>query len=224
MKIAVISDIHDNVWNLRAALGHIRSAGVDALICCGDLNSPFIIGLLAGGYPGPIHAVAGNNEGDWRMIANIAAQANQGREQAAQIALYGQFFAGEIGGKRIAVNHYPELAREIAAAGTYDLVCFGHNHQYELRHVGATLALNPGTLMGYNPGKNAEIKDVEATFAIYDTGAPADQAVSFYQVSKPWRSGAEPGEVVPFDGVTKKRRHSIFLSDADEPQIEGTAA
>jgi putative phosphoesterase len=199
MKFAIVSDIHDHVWNLRAALVYISGASVDALICCGDLCSPFVLDLLASGFPGPIHAVAGNNEGDWRLIAANATKANQGRSQAAQITLYGQFFAGEIGGRRVAVNHYPEIARDIAAAGAYDLVCFGHNHQYETSHLGATLALNPGTLMGYAPRKTEDVKDVEATFAIYDTGAPVDQAVGFYQVSKPWRSGADPGEVVPFD-------------------------
>lgn len=41
MRIAVLSDIHDNVWNLAAALD--AGAETDALICCGDLCSPFIV-------------------------------------------------------------------------------------------------------------------------------------------------------------------------------------
>jgi hypothetical protein len=57
MKIGILSDIHDNLWNLRAALGGLGEA--DALICCGDLCSPFVVGLLAEGFPGrPIHVVA----------------------------------------------------------------------------------------------------------------------------------------------------------------------
>lgn len=195
MRLAVISDIHDHVWNLRAALGYIHQANVDALICCGDLCSPFVVGILAQKFPGPIHAVAGNNEGDWRQIMINTTRANQGRPQDAQIAFYGQFFAGEFGGKRLVVNHYPEIALALAAAGTSDLVCFGHNHQYELRRFGKTLALNPGTLMGYSPLKAGESQEVTATFAIYDTSAPDDQAVHFFQVTAPWRSPDVPGAI-----------------------------
>jgi uncharacterized protein len=199
MKLAILSDIHDNVWNLRAALGSIRDAHAETLICCGDLCSPFVVGLLASGFAGPIHAVAGNNEGDWRQIMINAAKANQSRSEAAQITFHGQFFAGEFGGKRVAVNHYPEIALAIAAAGAHDVVCFGHNHQYERRSFGKTLALNPGTLMGYNPLKAGDIKDVEATFAIYDTGASDEQAIRFYQVTRPWQSPEAPGAVTPFE-------------------------
>jgi putative phosphoesterase len=199
MKLAIISDIHDNVWNLRAALGAIRDTHAETLICCGDLCSPFIVGLLASGFSGAIHAVAGNNEGDWRQIMINAAKANQNRSDAAQIIFHGQLFEGEFGGKRVAVNHYPEIALAVAAAGKHDVVCFGHNHQYEVRRFEKTLALNPGTLMGYNPLKAGEIKDVAATFAIYDTDASDEQAITFYQVTAPWRSPDELGAVAPFD-------------------------
>jgi hypothetical protein len=110
MKLAILSDIHDHVWNLRAALGHIVTAGVDILICCGDLCSPFVVGLLANGFPGPIHSISGNNEGDWRQIVVNASKANQIRSEAAQIVFHGQFFAGEFAGRQVAVNHYPEIA------------------------------------------------------------------------------------------------------------------
>ena len=197
MKLAILADIHDHVWTLRAALGAITTT-CDALLCCGDLCSPFIVSLLATGFRGPIQGVAGNNEGDWRQIMLNAATANQTRGPAAQLTFAGQFFQGEFGGKRIAINHYPDIAKAIATSGQYDLVCFGHNHQYELCPGATTLALNPGTLMGYNPLTAGEVKEVPATFAIYDTDVPADRAVAFYQVAHPWRSVDEPGQVVHF--------------------------
>ena len=49
MKVAVLSDVHDNVWNLRAALESLAEA--EALVFCGDLCSPFVLGLLADGFP-----------------------------------------------------------------------------------------------------------------------------------------------------------------------------
>jgi len=199
MKLAIISDIHDHIWNLRAVLSYLGGANVHTLICCGDLCSPFVVGLLASGFRGPIHAVAGNNEGDWRQIMLMSARVNKDRSEAAQITFHGQFFAGELDGKQVAVNHYPEIALAIAAPRQHDLVCFGHNHQYEVRHFEKTLALNPGTLMGYNPMQEGDIKDVVATFALYDTGVVDHQGVQFYRVTEPWRSPEEVGTVVPFD-------------------------
>lgn len=47
-KIAVLSDIHDNIWNLEAAKPGLLES--DVMICCGDLCSLFIVGMLADGY------------------------------------------------------------------------------------------------------------------------------------------------------------------------------
>ena len=69
MRIAILSDIHDNVWKLDAALHAVRDS--DAMLCCGDLCSPFVIHQLARGFKGPIHIVFGNNDGDlYRISAN----------------------------------------------------------------------------------------------------------------------------------------------------------
>jgi putative phosphoesterase len=167
MKIAVVSDIHDNVWTLKAALPKLRDAGV--MICCGDLCSPFVIGLMAGGFDGPIHIVEGNNEGDWRRITQQAAQ-------YAHVHLHGEFFQDEIDGQRVAVNHYPDIALPVAESGKYDLVCYGHNHRFAIEQRGDTLTINPGALLGYDPVNK---QDIPATFVVYDTHT--HQAVG-YQV------------------------------------------
>jgi uncharacterized protein len=157
MKIAIVSDIHDNVWTLQAALTRLHSA--DILICCGDLCSPFILGLMAEGFSGPIHIVEGNNEGDWRRITQQAARYPHAH-------LHGEFFQEEIDGKRFAVNHYPDIALPLAQSGKYDLVCYGHNHRFAIEQHGGTLTLNPGALLGYDPVSRS---DVPATFIVYDT-------------------------------------------------------
>jgi hypothetical protein len=170
MKIAILSDIHDNIWALKAALAEINDASV--LLFCGDLCSPFTVGLLAEGFTGPIHVVAGNNEGDWRVIAQQAVN-------FPHIHLHGQFYQDEVDGKRIAVNHYPDIALAIAESGQYDLVCYGHNHSFAIEQHGTTLTINPGALMGYNPIKK---QDIPATFVIYDT--TENQAVGYQVVRK----------------------------------------
>lgn len=41
MKIAVVSDIHDHIHNLRAVLERLEAA--DLLLCPGDLCVPFMV-------------------------------------------------------------------------------------------------------------------------------------------------------------------------------------
>jgi uncharacterized protein len=162
MKLAILSDIHDHIWNLHAALDACRDA--EAMICCGDLCSPFIVNLLADGFPGPIHIVFGNNDGDQLRIARNAAR-YEGR-----VRLHGEFaiLPPEECGIRIAVNHYPAIAEGLAASGEYDLVCYGHDHRIRvdgplslLNRIAQlprrTSIINPGAIMGYDPAANATI-------------------------------------------------------------------
>jgi len=158
MKLAILSDIHDHIWNLRAAVARAQEA--EAVICCGDLCSPFIINLLGEGFSErPIHIVFGNNDADLFRITRNASR-------FPQILLHGHIFQGELGGRRVAAVHYDDTAVPIARSGVYDLVCFGHNHRFEIEKVGQTLAVNPGAVMGYDPLKG---QDIPATFVFYDT-------------------------------------------------------
>jgi len=119
MRIGIIADIHDHVWNLRAALTGL--AATDALICCGDLCAPFIIGHLAEGYAArPVHIVFGNNDGDLFRITQNAAR-------YPHVTLQGEVFVGKFDSRKVLVNRYPERARQVRSED-YDLVCYGHNH------------------------------------------------------------------------------------------------
>ncbi len=153
MKLAIVSDTHDNLHHLNLALPRLREA--DVVLHCGDFCSPFTLQRLAAGVEGkPVHVVWGNNDGDRRMLAAVAAQ-------AGNVTLHGEFADFEIDGFRLAMSHYPEVARAVAAAQQHDLVCYGHDHQaYETRQ-GRTLLLNPGELAGVLTGR--------ATCALVDT-------------------------------------------------------
>ena len=141
MKIAVLSDIHDNVWNLADALEKVKAAGAEALIFCGDFCAPFTLADIGKGFAGPVHCVLGNNDGDPRLLLQNALA-------AGNVTLYGQYVELELGGRRIAVNHYPEIARRLAESGRFDLVCYGHNHRAKIEQVGDTVLANPGEIMG----------------------------------------------------------------------------
>ena len=45
--IAVLSDSHDNIWNLDKALQAVRRSGATHLLHCGDFVAPFIMHQLA---------------------------------------------------------------------------------------------------------------------------------------------------------------------------------
>ena len=186
MKIGIISDIHDNVWNLRAALEMVMDSEV--LICCGDLCSPFIVDLMAGGFPNRIHIVFGNNDGDQYRITNNAARYH------GRVLIHGEFAELKVGGKRFAVNHYPKIARSFAESGDYDVVCYGHNHVYRVEDVDNTLLINPGAIMGYDGVKNEEIP---STFIIYDAGSSECKG---YEVKFRDDISPKPWIVVDFEG------------------------
>jgi hypothetical protein len=153
--IAILSDSHDNLPVLRRTLEQIRSSGATTLIHCGDLCAPFVMDELGKGFPGPIHIVFGNNDADGRLLQVVA-----GRH--AQIGLYGVYAELNVDERAIAVIHYPEPARRIAASGQLDLVCYGHDHRKHAEQVGACWLVNPGELLGLVAAP---------TWALYDTAA-----------------------------------------------------
>jgi uncharacterized protein len=151
MRIAILSDIHDNIWKLEAALGRLGDA--DALICCGDLCAPFIVAQLAEGFAGPIHVVFGNNDGDRFNILRQALRYDR-------VTIHGELAELALGGTRFAVHHFDNVGRLIAATGVYDVVCYGHNHVFEVGRDGETLRINPGEIMG---------RFGTSTYVVYDT-------------------------------------------------------
>ncbi len=146
MRVAIVSDSHDNIWKVDAARPYLAQA--DLLLHCGDWVAPFTLKRFIEAMNGkPIHGIFGNNDGERRILAQIAAAHDQ-------VHLYGDFAELEVDGWRIALTHYPEIARPLAASGKYDLVCYGHNHQAHEERIGSTLLLNPGELFGGLTGQS----------------------------------------------------------------------
>ena len=152
MKIAILSDIHDQLSQLKHALDAIRAT--DALLFCGDLCSPFVIKALGEGYANPIHIVFGNNDGDlYRITQNSKAYPH--------IHLHGELAELSFHDVRFGMNHFDNIARALAESGRYDVMCFGHNHQFELTRTGNCQLINPGEIYGGLTG--------HSTLVIYDT-------------------------------------------------------
>lgn len=158
MKILLLSDIHDNVWALQTILKSQQANGADALICCGDLCSPFIIDLLSA-FKKPVHTVLGNNDCD------VAAMTGK-LSKYPIIKIHGEYYRDELKAKTFAVNHYPEKAQKLMELQIYDVVCYGHDHAIFAKHLGKTLLLNPGAVMGFNA---MQLKDIHSSFMVYNT-------------------------------------------------------
>jgi len=151
MLLAVLSDCHDNIWNLEKVLPRLSPA--EMVLFCGDYCAPFTLKMLAEGFVGPVHSVFGNNDGDVYLLLSMA-------KQAGNVTFHQPYAHLELAGKRIAVVHYPELGEALALSGEYDAVFSGHNHTVQAQTVGATLWANPGEVMG---------RFGTPSFGLYDT-------------------------------------------------------
>jgi uncharacterized protein len=161
MLIAVASDIHDNIWNLEKALADIKARKAEALLFLGDFCAPFTLAQIAEGFAGPIHAVFGNNDGDPFLLAQVA-------RPHAHVTLHGQMAEIELGGKRLILNHYPNIARRLAESQSADAVFSGHDHKRMVQTTGRTLWANPGEVMG---------RFGKPSWGLYDTATGAFEHV-----------------------------------------------
>lgn len=152
MKIAIISDTHDNIPNLEKALAWMNANGIEAIIHCGDLCAPGILkNVLAPQFTRPIHMVFGNVE-DRELLPEVV-------KEFPHVHHYGDVADIVFAGKRIAVNHYPSEAKKLAQTGKYRYSFYGHTHKPWEETINNCRVVNPGTLAGLF-GK--------ATFAVWD--------------------------------------------------------
>lgn len=160
-KIAILSDTHDQIANLRAAIGYCNEVAITTVIHCGDLISPFMLEEL-GAFRGQVHLIYGNNAGDQHLISSRCGV------DYSNITHHGVLGIITSGGLRIAFVHYPEMARGLATQTIYDIVCCGHNHQHGVECYGHTLLINPGHLHG---------EDEEAGFTVLDCTSKSTQRI-----------------------------------------------
>jgi len=150
MKIAVLSDIHDNIWNLEKILKRVKKEECRTIIFCGDFCAPFSAVMLAKSKL-PVYAVLGNSYDAYNTLRVT--------EDFKNFNLFSEMGEIELDKKKIAFCHYPKLARGLAFTGEYDVVFYGHNHKASSELINKTLLANPGEVMA-RYGK--------CTFGIYD--------------------------------------------------------
>ena len=153
MKLAVMSDSHDNIRNLEKALSMIMKEKADLIIHCGDFVAPFMLKELEkAGIP--VYGVLGNNDGSGFLLAQTAFS------ELRHVTLFEIVGQIDADGFSVSFTHQRVVAEGLAATGRHDLVCYGHSHVHRLETVGKTLLLNPGEIMG---------KEGRPGFCIVDT-------------------------------------------------------
>ncbi len=155
MKILVISDIHENEYNLQKILDRISEFSVDTIFCLGDvINST--IGKMIAGQKIPTYLVWWNNDGNRLRVYEEFMKTNN----SGKISHF-EFMECEIDWRKIFLTHYPILARHSAKSWEYDAVFYGHNHIKHQENIWDCLMLNPWDVCA--------TKTWISSFAIYDT-------------------------------------------------------
>lgn len=144
MIIGIMSDTHDRIDAIEAAIDFFNRQGVSDVLHAGDLVSPFVVPKFSR-LKARLHYVWGNNEGDREYI--------KVRFSELGIIPLGEFAALELGGRRIALLHGTQehIVDSLLRCGSYDVVIRGHNHHAEIVD-GPTLLVNPGEVCGYLTG------------------------------------------------------------------------
>lgn len=166
MRIAIISDIHNNEVNLQKVLNYCEREKISTIICCGDLASRETLDFMNDIFTGTIYYVFGNMDNE--QLIDIKRHLDPSWALSAQVAqkyrntlAFKEFGEAEFENKKIAFVHFPKEAKKLAETGKYNFVFYGHTHKPWLEKIGNCIMLNPGNVTGdfYPP-----------SFAVWNTG------------------------------------------------------
>lgn len=145
MKIAIMSDTHDHIINTARAIEQINGLGVEAILHCGDLVSPFLLDEFDL-FNGVLHLVTGNNYGDPFLLAQKIQDSNN------RFQMHGWVGRLSFNGVSIAFTHDPGVGQALFNSNEFHLVCFGHTHRRFMQEKNGRLLVNPGELLGRKEG------------------------------------------------------------------------
>jgi hypothetical protein len=169
MRIAIISDVHNNITNLKKLLAFLRGGKVERIICCGDLASMDTLDYLNDNFSGEIYFVFGNmDDGQMRDF-------DFGKKYK-KTWIFRDYGEADIDGSKIAFVHYPEKADELSRTGKYKFVFYGHTHKPWTEVVNDCTLLNPGNVAG-------EI--YPATFAVWDKKNNKFELIRIHDLNNP---------------------------------------
>jgi hypothetical protein len=154
MKIAIISDIHDNIPNLKKVLDYCALNKIKKIICCGDLASIETLDFLNDNFEGEIYFTFGNMDNDYLQNYHFK------NKEFKKTKIFKKEGEVEISGNKIAFVHFPRIAKGLCKTGKYNFVFYGHTHKPFEEIINDCKMLNPGTVAG---------QFYPATFAVWET-------------------------------------------------------
>lgn len=139
MKIAIISDIHDNLATLDIFFSMIIAENIDQIICCGDVTNNETLEKLATTFTKQIYLIKGN--------AEIYLESDL--EKYKNIKYLGRFGLCQLGNFNVGLCHEPAFIKNIFdQEKNINFIFYGHTHKpWQSMKNKATL-INPGTLGG----------------------------------------------------------------------------
>ena len=158
MKLAIVSDTHDEGGRVTRALALARERGAERVLHCGDIVGPEIVERFRGW---DAHFVFGNC--DWEQDALKRAIAAIG---ATYHENYGRL---DIDGVQLAFlhGHDANLMDDLRTSGAFAYLFHGHTHVARDKQFGPTRVINPGAL------QRAAVK----TFVVLDTATGAAESL-----------------------------------------------
>ncbi|WP_123619698.1 YfcE family phosphodiesterase [Halorubrum sp. CSM-61] len=158
MRIGIVSDTHDDLAAVEAAVALFDREGVDAVVHCGDFVAPFSVTPFdVGGAPDAggsdsdadagfdFYAVRGNNDGEWAVESTVDSFGAYLGE-AGTLSFDGGSQAGD--DVSVAVTHGTSavVVDALVDCGDYDYVFHGHTHAHGVEERDGTVRVNPGGL------------------------------------------------------------------------------
>jgi len=142
MLIAICSDSHDNLPNIKKFIDFCNTKEIQTILHCGDVTEKDTQTYFKNNFLGKIYFVEGN--------ADISEQDKQKRTNRFQKIKRQPvpFLDLKFENIEIAVCHKKDKAVRLAETDKYHYVFYGHTHKPWQDNLNGTLIVNPGNLAG----------------------------------------------------------------------------
>ena len=141
MKIAIISDTHDNALHVEKFLAWANANQIEAIIHCGDIVRSDTIHLLLDNFKGLIKVVFGNAELDKEEMLKLPAK-------HFNLEIHSKEGEWVVDNWRLYFTHQSDQVNSLALSKKYDFIFYGHTHRPWISEKAGVWLINPGTLDG----------------------------------------------------------------------------
>lgn len=160
MKIAIISDTHDNTPAIVWIIEYLNQNNIEIALHAGDMINPGILYRFRDHYEGHLHFIFGNNDGEQTL-------AERRSNDADNLTCHNNEMQMKFEGKKIFMNHYSTISEPVAKSGDFDVAIGGHDHLFRVEKFDNCLFINPGNTVTKDKWLPQE-PDKESSFVILD--------------------------------------------------------